>query len=97
MGQTAKQREQELKDATGLIRAMREVTMVTGGNGEDSEAIKTETREQRRPTHSGPEHQQAAGMQKDELRRREVIQPHGLCCGGFRPIRGEHPRILTFP
>lgn len=74
---------------------MSEVAMVTGRDGKYSQTIKTQTRDQRYPTYSRPEHQQAAGMQEDELRRRDVIQPYLMWYRGPRPIRGEHLFILA--
>jgi len=74
MGQAAQQREQELKGSTGLVRAMREVAMIPGRNGKYSQAVEGRARDQRNPTDSRPEHQQAASVQKNELRDGEVIQ-----------------------
>ena len=76
MRKAPKQSQQKLKDATRLIRTMREVAMITRGDGKYSQAIETQTREQRDPTYSRPEDQQAAGMQKNKLRRGEVIQAY---------------------
>lgn len=53
---------------------MSEVAMITGRNGKYAETVKTQTRDDRYPAYSRPKHQQAAGVQKNELRRREVIQ-----------------------
>ena len=65
---------------------MSEVAMITGRNGEYAETIKTQTREDRYPAYSRPEHEQTAGVEKNELRRREVIQPYLIRYGGRRPI-----------
>jgi len=62
MREAAKESEQELKDTTRLIRAMSEVAMIAGRDGKYSQTIKTQARDQRYPTNSCPEDQQAACM-----------------------------------
>jgi hypothetical protein len=57
---------------------MSEVAMITSRDGKNAETIKTETRKDRYPAYSSPEHEQAAGVEKNKLRRREVIQPYLL-------------------
>jgi hypothetical protein len=49
--------------------------MITGRDGKNAETVKRKTREDRYPAYSCPEHEQAAGVEKNKLRRREVIQP----------------------
>jgi hypothetical protein len=52
---------------------MSKVAMITGRDGEDSQAIKSQTDGQRYPTYFRPQRQQAAGMQKNKLRDGQVM------------------------
>lgn len=51
------QRQDELKDAAGLIGTMREVTVITGGYGKYAKAVEGKARNHRNPANARPEHQ----------------------------------------
>ena len=68
------ERQDKLKDAVCFIRAMREVAMVAGGDGKDTDTIECDTRGNGNPANTGPEEKQTARVQNDKLCYRTVVQ-----------------------
>src|SRR5690348_4818467 len=73
VGRAADEGQDKLKDAVCLIRAMREITVITSRYSKDAKTIERGARGKRNPANTNPKDKQTARVQNDKLGQREVI------------------------
>jgi hypothetical protein len=69
-----RERHQELEDPAGLVSAMREEAMESGGDGEHADDVQCQTDGDSDHAHARPDGEQASRVHEEELNARRVVQ-----------------------